>query len=217
MRKLEREYGNKIRIFLCYLAKLLTQIFFSITSIGVSIGVFRDFSFSFNCTLPLNEAGYIINELPQNETIADIHCVHTGIRMLYVVWIVDLILTGLVGLLAILGLTWCCQKHVRELEHSLVAEFAFVSLLEPDAYRPPPKKRRQLSEEERPSGKKYFMCANTRIRNDYSFLLLSLYRSDTVYGEALREINVSSLNKCSPWIIVPLHVALKLPLMLDSI
>ena len=177
VRKLEKEYGGGRSIFFCFVLKLALQLLLSIFVLGISGGVFHGrFSSSFNCSLPLTEAGVVLEEFPENVTVL---CVHSNLRTLYVVWITDFILTALVGVLATWGLLWCVLmwcglNNGRQLGHDLVTDFAVESLLEPNAYVSPGRKQ----------------DFEKAIKSDLDFLLLTLYRSDTIYGEAFREIMV---------------------------
>lgn len=176
--KLEKKYGRSKLIVNCFKVKLVAQVLLSIASLGIGGGVFREkfFSFSFNCTLPMDGASLILDEWPENIT-----CVYSRFRILYVAWIVDLFLTALVIILALYGLAWCYWRHASQLGYHSVAEFTFQSFTEPNFYEFP---------------RTILTCENLRrsiyptIQNDLDFLLLALLGSASIYGEAFRDILV---------------------------
>jgi hypothetical protein len=159
----------------------VAQLALSLSFFGIGVILFKDFSFSFMCSLPVEEVGLIIDDQPQN--ITAFPCVYSSFRFLRVVWFIDLTLIALVAVMAIYGLMWCFWKHGRQLGYYLVAEFAFQSLLEPNFFELP----------------RFFIprCDNVgksiypRIRSDLDFLSLVLYRSDPFYGQVFRDILVS--------------------------
>jgi hypothetical protein len=60
--KLQRQYGGRNEIFHFFVIKLVAQLAFSITFLSINTVLFQDFSFSFNCSLPLEEVGLIIDD-----------------------------------------------------------------------------------------------------------------------------------------------------------
>ena len=203
VRKLEKKYGKRNWIFTFFVLKLLAQSTLSVSFLYISAVLFREFSFSFNCSLQLEEAGLIEKWLQNTTTFP---CVYTSFRFLFVVWICDLVLTGLVALMSFYGLIWCFWKHGRQLGYYLVAEFAFQSLLEPNFFELPRFLLAKHSPSCCPPCCCCLMCDNPkksiypRIKSDLDFLSLILYRSDPFYGEAFRDILVSSLGVVANYI-----------------
>jgi hypothetical protein len=197
--KMQRKYGGHHEIFLLFLAKLIAQLVFSAIFIGISAHYFRDFGFSFNCTL--EKVGHIIDD-----NITDFPCVYTSFRVLYVVWFIDMTLIVFMGALALYGVIWCFWKHGEQLGYYMVAEFAFQSLLEPSYFRLP----RFLFTTYSPQQHSSLCCLKydnpeksiyPSIKNDLDFLSLVLYRSDPFYGRALRDILVSSPQGVTEWAV----------------
>jgi hypothetical protein len=191
--KLQKKYGGRSGIFSLFVVKLVLQLALSFLFLGINAVLFQDFSFSFSCTLPLEEVELTMNNQPQN--ITTFPCVYTSFRFLRVVWFIDLILIALVAVMAIYGLMWCFWKHGRQLGHYLVAEFAFQSLLEPNFFELPrftitshsPKSSNCCCLKFEDPRKSIY----PRIKSDLDFLSLVLYRSDPFYGQVFRDILVS--------------------------
>ena len=175
-RGLLHSFENSKMIFLLYLSKLLLQLVFSATAISFSFtdSLFGNFNAPFVC--PGNST-----EIPTTWPIGSyrIPCVLTSLVLLVAVrWLNVILLCGIV-LAVLYGFMWCLWDHKSRLNWVMVAKFSFDSGLPPSSYVP---KKFRL----RYSHLRYF--CKYRMRNDFDFLFLKLFREDAGHAQVLREV-----------------------------
>ena len=175
-RDLLESFENSKMIFLLYLFKLLLQLVFSATAISFSFtdSLFGNFDAPFVC--PGNST-----EIPTTWPIGSyrIPCVLTSLVLLVAVrWLNVILLCGIV-LAVLYGFIWCLWDHKSRLNWAMVAKFSFDSSLPPSSYVP---KKFRL----RYSHPRYF--CKYRMRNDFDFLFLNLFREDAGHAQVLREV-----------------------------
>ena len=166
-------------IFYVYWLKLILQMILSTLSIYFHFDerLFGDYSAPFVC--PRDSS-----DIPGTWPIGSyqVPCVLTSLILLVAVrWLNIILLVG-IAIIALYGLVWCLWDHKSRLNWVMVARFSFESGLSPALYVP---KRYTL----RYFKRRYFF--KYRIRNDFDFLFLKLYRKDAGYAQVLREVLIS--------------------------
>ena len=175
-RTLLHSFENSKMIFLLYLSKLLLQFVISATAISFSFidSLFGNFDAPFVC--PGNST-----EIPTTWPIGSyrIPCVLTSLVLLAAVrWLNVILLCGIV-LAVLYGLMWCLWDHKSRLNWVMVGRFSFESGLPPSSYVPKEFRLRYS----RPR----YIC-KYRMRNDFDFLFLKLFREDAGHAQVLREV-----------------------------
>ena len=175
-RDLLDSFENSKMIFLLYLCKLSLQLVFSATAISFSFidSLFGRFDAPFVC--PGNST-----EIPTTWPIGSyrIPCVLTSLVLLVAVrWLNVILLCGIV-LAVLYGFMWCLWDHKSRLNWAMVARFCFDSGLPPSSYVPKDFRLRYSNPR--------YIC-KYRMRNDFDFLFLKLFREDAGHAQVLREV-----------------------------
>ena len=203
--KLEFEYGGSRRkIFFSYLVKLCSQLCVCVGSVIFSSIYFTEFSFSFNCPRDLSENSLSMG-WPLNITVP---CVYSSLRILSLIRYADFILVAIAGVLSIYGLAWCFLRHTGELGHIEIARFQFQSGLTADNFIFPsviswPSHQCCCCKDKKKKHRPPFIIwvfthyprirnvFSPRIKSDFDFLIMRLFRADLSHGKVFRDIQVS--------------------------
>jgi hypothetical protein len=175
-RTLLNSFKSSKAIFISYTAKLLLQVVLSALSIYFSfdINLFGYYSAPYVCPRDDSDNDGVL-------PVGGYHipCILTSLILLVAVRWLNVILLLAIVIIALYGLAWCLWDHKSRLNWVLVAQFSFQSGLPPIWYIP----------------KGYILAWNCwkyfyqyRIRNDFDFLLLKLYREDAGHAQVMREV-----------------------------
>ena len=183
-RALVDAYKDSAIIYGTYLLKLLAQFVFSGFSIYFNFDhrIFGRYDAPFDC--PPDEEGF-----PSTWPIADtqVDCVLSSLVVLEAFRYLNVILLVIIFASVLCGFVWCLWSHYTKLNWELVARFSFDSGLPPSCYVP---KRRILRYNFK---KKYFR--EYRIKDDFDFLFLKLFREDAGHAKVLREVLIDDILK----------------------
>jgi hypothetical protein len=167
--------GSKT-ITLFYILKLLLQLLLSGIFIYFSfeVEIFGNYSPPFVC--PRSD-----NKIPETWPIGGyrVPCVLTSLNLLVAVRWLNVILLSGICFSALYGFVWCLWEHKSRLNWVLVADFSFLSGLPPYMYVP--KGYKQF-------WKSWGQFCQYRIKDDFHFLVLKLYREDAGHAQVLREV-----------------------------
>ena len=182
-----------------YLFKLAIQVFVSSVGFALVLWLFTDFDDTFRC--PKKERDTQKEDWPlPNEHVV---CVFTSLRLLHKIWIIYLVLLAVAILCLIVAMFWLLKDHLTELGTEDHARFSFHSGLPLHHYVPPLRLFRCFSGlgdnlysvlSHFPS----FSFASDRpyrIRSDYDFLMIKLFRTDGGLAYILREVHALRLLK----------------------
>ena len=171
--------GSKT-IILFYILKLLLQLLLSGIFIYFSfeVEIFGNYSPPFVC--PRSD-----NKIPETWPIGGyrVPCVLTSLNLLVAVRWLNVILLSGICFSALYGFVWCLWEHKSRLNWVLVADFSFLSGLPPYMYVP--KGYKQF-------WKSWGQFCQYRIKDDFHFLLLKLYREDAGHAQVLREVLIDN-------------------------
>lgn len=167
--RLETEFCTYRRsgILRWYQVKLMFQLLTAIASILLSFLLFNDFNVDFTCQW----------RDPANRTVTDVPCIFASLRLFYLVRIFDSILLGLIIVVALFAFLWTFLRHAAELGYDRVAKFSFCGGISPEHYLP----KSVLS---RRGITRLFV---PRMKNDFDFLLMSLYKTDSGLAHVFKE------------------------------
>ena len=189
VRKLQKEYGESVRVFGLYIVKLSLQLGVAVFTLLMGAVYFKDFSPNFTCLDNCSRHYY-----PREMT--NITCVYTSLRFLSIVRVVDMVFVGLTVPFILYGLGWCFIPHTRELGYAKTARFIADSCFLAEHYQPK---------------HVHSVCSSQfRIVSDLNFFLMRLFRTDAGYGQVFREIQIEEefirLNKQdSEWLQLHYH------------
>lgn len=169
LKKLENQYRYRW-IYGFYITKLIAQLIICTVSIGLSAGLFNDFTPNFNCPVSLDKDGKIPEGWPLNSTVS---CIYTSLDLFRVVWIVNFILTILAIIVTGFGLIWTVFVPKKILGFKEMAIFLS-----------------ECSSSIRTKIQPKFL---NRISSDLDFLMYLLSRADTIKGELFKDIQVINL------------------------
>ena len=177
-----------------YLVKLIVQVFFSVGGLLLVFASFRDFNDSFSC--PSNSEDTMSDDWPL--TGERVKCVFTSLRLLQKIWFMYLILLIIATIcLTVSFLILLFTDHTKELGLKEVSAFFFQTSLQFEHYTPRLTIREKLSH----VFLALFPCMRSadssiyRIRTDYDFLLVKLFRTDGGLAQVLREVHLLRLLK----------------------
>jgi hypothetical protein len=174
-------FGSSRRIYLSYMIKLCLQV--AVSGLSISFN-FRDEIFG------LYNASFVCppNEIPTSWPIDQyrVPCVLTALVLLVAVrWLNVVLLSGII-LAVLYGLVWCLWHHKSRLNWVMVAKFSFHSGMPPYSYEAKSFLRRYCS-------RRY--CCKYRIKSDFDFLFLKVYREDAGHSKVLREVLIDDCIK----------------------
>ena len=183
-RALVNTYEGSTLMYRTYLLKLLAQFVFSAFSIYFNFDhrIFGRYDVPFEC--PPDEEG-----IPSTWPIADtrVDCVLSSLVVLEAFRYLNVILLVCIFVSVLCGFVWCLWSHCTKLNWVLVARFSFDSGLPPSTYVP----KRRISRYN--FKKSYFR--EYRIKNDFDFLFLKLFREDAGHAKVLREVLIDDILK----------------------
>ena len=176
-----KSFGCSKSIYRWYIVKLVVQFLVSGFSIWFNFdsNIFGNYDPSFIC--PDNST-----EIPTTWPIGSyrIPCVLTSLVLLVAVrWLNVILLCGIV-LAVLYGFIWCLWDHKSRLNWAMVARFSFYSGLPPSSYVPKGFRQRY-------GCTSYFY--KYRIRTDFEFLFLKLFREDAGHAKVLREVLIDDI------------------------
>ena len=177
-RTLLKSFQNSKSIYLSYIGKLLLQFLFAALSLYFHFNdkIFGYYSAPFVC--PRNNT-----DIPKTWPIGTyrVPCVLTSLVLLVAIrWLNVVLLAGVI-FAVMYGLLWCLWDHRSRLNWLMVARFSFESSLPSSLYVPKVLRLRYFN-------RRY--CCKYRIRNDFQFLFLKLYREDAGHAQVLWEVLV---------------------------
>ena len=179
MTQLKNSFKSRY-VYICYLIKLLGQIFLTYFSMVICAAEFNDFKPVFDCPRNLPDPDIDPDLWLLNATVP---CVLEVLRSHFVAWSVNYVLVKTIFALSCFGLVKCLWTHSRELSYEESGEFCFkYGLPQEHSYFPKMIPFRWFS-------------LNYRITNDFDFLLVRLYKRDIGQGGVLRELLVSQYVK----------------------
>ena len=171
--RLETEFNTyrKTQIIVWYWIKMLFQLLIAIASILILYLLFNKFDVDFMCQL----------KNPSDGARTAIPCIFASLRLLFLVRILDTILLGLVVLAVVFTFIWLLVGHTDELDHRKMAMFSFCGGgINPEDYRPKPLLSVQGVSQ----------LFSPRIKSDFDFLLLALYKTDSGLAHVFKECQI---------------------------
>lgn len=167
--RLETEFCTyrKSGILRWYQVKLVLQLLTAIASILLSFLLFNDFNVDFTCRW----------RDPTNVTVTNVPCLFASLRLFYLVRIFDTILLVLIIIVAVLAFLWTLLRHTAELGYKRVARFSFCGGISPEHYVP-----KSLL-----SVRGITRLFVPRMKNDFDFLLMALYKTDSGLAHIFKE------------------------------
>ena len=167
--RLETEFCTYRRssILRWYQVKLASQFLTAIASILLSFLVFNDFNVDFTCKW----------RDPNDGSITDVPCIFASLRLFFLVRIFDTILLGLIIIMTLLAFLWTLVRHTVELGYRKVAKFSFCGGMSPEHYLPKPLL----------SVRGLTQLFVPRMKNDFDFLLMALYKTDSGLAHIFKE------------------------------
>lgn len=175
-------FENSASVFLFYISKLILQLLVAAFSIYFSFDtrIFGNYDASFDCP--------DVRDFPTAWSLGNprITCVLTSLIVLKAVQWINCVLLVWISLVTLYALFWCVWDHKSRLNWLLVAKFCFESGLPPSSYVPKKYTLRYF--------KKRYFC-KYRIKSDFDFLLLKLYREDAGHAHVLWEVLVDEYVK----------------------
>lgn len=210
VRKLEKEYGQKV-IYWSYIAKLVVQLLFSLTSFFLGVGYFGNDSFtsSFCCPNECEDSNSTIdtnlnlpNDWPKDLALeSNLRCVYPSLQYLLVLRHLDVLLVSLAIVFLLFGIFWCILLHPTGLHHKDVADFVNKSCLTADDYVAKSWRHRLRKRKLWKLWSRSFWTSflSPEICNDVQFLLMRVFRTDAGLGKVFEEIQIqrgiNQLNK----------------------
>ena len=182
-----------------YLLKLIFQLVVSAIGFVIVVWVFTDFDESFTCPSKSSDTRRSNWPLPDEQVM----CVFTSLHLLGQINLIYLILLALAIVCLIGAIIWCIKLHISELGTENLSSFSFQSSVPLNYYVPqlPISKFRFF----RGLGDvaygllSYFPYISLRspykIRSDYDFLVIKLFRTDGGLAHILREVHALQLLK----------------------
>ena len=158
---------RKTQIVRWYQVKLVCQVLTAIASILLSFLLFNEFNVDFTCQW----------REPGDGAVAAIPCIFAFLRLFFLVRIFDTILLGLIILVAVFAFLWTLVGHSDELGCNKVALFSFSGGIKPEHYRPKPLL----------SAQGLTRLFSPRIKTDFDFLLMALYKTDSGLAHIFKE------------------------------
>lgn len=177
--KLEDQFSSRKRgIFGLYIMKLGLQFLIAVGSLGLSEGLFQDFSPTFTCPK---------DGLPSDWPLSfNVTCALPSLKLLSFIQFFDYVLVVLAILIALFGIIWCITRHPTELGYRKIALFAFTSGLTPESFIFPSLWRCR----HRSFKGRILLLFSPRIKTDLDFLLMRLFRADAGVGQVFKDVQV---------------------------
>lgn len=181
-------------MYILYLLKLIYQLLVSAGGFAIVIWLFTDFNDTFYCPSELSNTFRPDWPLPNQQVM----CVFTSLRLLHKIWIIYLVLLGTAIICLFVAIIWLLKDHVTELGIEYHAKFSFQTSLPLHRYIPQLPLFRFLSGLGSTCMSYRVLsyipsCACSspyRIRSDYDFLMIKLFRTDGGLAYILRETDV---------------------------
>ena len=159
---IHREFSGRKIILILYVAKLFIQFCLVAVSFVVSTIVFTDFEVTFECR----------EDIQRSHLFGNVTCAYARILFINVLRVADYILLLLAMIILGFGIYWCLlHQHPTELGHLATSQFCYDSCINSKYYKP----------------RKWY-----RLKNDFHFLLASLYATNAGLGRVFKSIQIAN-------------------------
>ena len=159
---IHREFSGRKIILTLYVAKLFIQFCLVAVSIAVSTIVFTDFEVTFECR----------EDIQRSHLFGNVTCAYARILFINVLRVADYVILSLAMVILGFGIYWCLlHRHSTELGHLATSQFCYDSCINSKFYKP----------------RKWY-----RLKNDFHFLLASLYATNTGLGRVFKSVQIAS-------------------------
>jgi len=160
---MHKEFYDRKIILILYVTKLAAQFVLVLLSLIVSIVIFQDFDVTFEC----HEEDIRGSQLFGNAT-----CAYARILFISVLRVADYVLLLVAMAVIAFGFYWCVlHTHPTELGHLATSLFCYDSCINSKYYKP--KKR-------------------YRLKNDFQFLLVSLFSTNAGLGRVFKSVQIAN-------------------------
>lgn len=159
---IHREFYDRKLILGLYVAKLCCQLLLVAISFVVSTIVFTDFEVTFECH----------EDVKRSHLFGNVTCAYARILFINVLRVADYILLSLAMAILAFGIYWCLlHSHPTELGHLATSQFCYDACINSKYYK----------------AKKWY-----RLKNDFHFLLTSLYATNAGLGRVFKSIQIAN-------------------------
>lgn len=159
---MHREFHDRKIILILYVTKLIIQGLLVGISFFVCTVVFTDFDITFECH----------EDIAKSHFFGNVTCAYARILFINVLRIADYILLSVALVILAFGIYWCLlHSHSTELGHLPISQFCYDSCINSKYYKP----------------RRWY-----RLKNDFHFLLASLYATNAGLGRVFKSVQIAN-------------------------
>ena len=159
---MHKEFHDRKTVLVLYVGKLVAQFVLVLLSLIASAIIFQDFDVTFDCQ----------EEVRGSQLFGNVTCAYARILFISVLRVADYVLLTVALVVIVFGFYWCVvHTHPTELGHLAISLFCYDACINSKHYKP----------------KKCY-----RLKNDFQFLLVSLFSTNAGLGRVFKSVQIAN-------------------------